>query len=151
MRRLRTALAWLMFGALGFLFFFHAVARARFSPDLLAQIAALASFPLIGAIGFALTIRSDGWRIVEFTCDERSLRFRKTRGARETRDFSEITKVEEVPRRGGGRFGYAVGFRDGTEAFLPGLLPNADILADRLRRHGQPATPAPCGLGRILR
>jgi hypothetical protein len=157
-RSLSTALACLLFSGGGCWFFLHAVRimSAGFSPpDQFTQIAAVSLFPVMGAIAFGLILWSDGWRIVEFTCDEHSFRFRKLRSAcDETRELSEITKVQEAYtayRRGRELTGYAVGFRDGTEAFVGLRLPNAKALADRLNSHRQPAPPAPSGLGRFLR
>jgi hypothetical protein len=78
------------------------------------RIGFLAPFPVLGALLFGVTTLSNRWRIVEFTCDENSFRFRKWRSAyEETRVLSDIAGVREYAGRG--LLGYVVTFRDGAE------------------------------------
>lgn len=146
-RRLRAGVACVVFSGGGLWLFLHMLQSAlihHFTPDKGTQVAAVAFFPTMGAIAFGLMTWSDGWRIVEFTCDESSFRFRKLRSAlAETRALSEISKVQEVRGRYHDLRGYSVVFRDGTEAFLDLCLPNATVLAAWLNSIRQPALPDP--------
>jgi hypothetical protein len=133
-RTLTLAVTCLGIGGGGFWFFLHLVERSRdrLALDQFTQTALIAFFPLMGAIGFGVSMWADGWRIVKFTCDEHSFRFRKFRADPETRDLSEIAGIQEVYGRGHDLRGYRVAFRDGAEVFLEIGLPNATALADRL-------------------
>jgi len=154
-RRLNIALACLFIGGGGF-WFFHRVLTipdARTAAiDPLTQAMVLGFFPVMAAGAFVLMLWSDGWRIVEFTCDEQSFRFRKQRGGDlESHSLGEVARVQDVYRRGGGRSGYSVTFLDGSEAYLSSDLPNSDELAQWLRSHRQPACAAPTRFGGFLR
>ena len=119
---------------------FHTAVSQHPAPLDPALIGLIALFPVFGLLIFWAATRRDGWRAVEFSCDDRSFRFRKVRSAQaETRALSEVVKVQEVS---GGRssapIGYEVVFRDGQKVFLERRLPNAEAAADWLGSHRQP-------------
>jgi hypothetical protein len=102
------------------------------------MIGALAIFPIAGAGSFWAMTRWDIRRVVEFTCDESSFRFRICRSEQsETRALSEVAAVREMRERGGPT-GYEVVFRDGRKVFLGRSLPNAKAAAGRLSSQCQP-------------
>ena len=101
-------------------------------------IAPISLFPVLGVVMFWAMTRREGRRVVEFTCDEGSFRFRKVGSAQaETRALSEVARVQEVSERAG-LIGYELIFRDGHKVFLERRLPNAEAAADWLRSHRQP-------------
>jgi len=153
-RRLQNALPCLILSGGGLWFAYHLVQKTRehFSPDQFTQIASMAFFPFVGLVAYLLLTWSDRWRIVAFTCDEHSFRFRKLRDPyQETRDVSEVAKVEEVRGRYNELCGYQLGFRDGSQAYLGLRLPNAQTLADFLYIHRHPAPPGSSGLARFIK
>jgi hypothetical protein len=102
------------------------------------MIVLIVIFPAVGVAFFWAITRRDGRRVVEFTCDESSFRFRKVRSAQaETRVLSEVAQVREARERSGVT-GYEVVFRDGQKVFLERGLPNAKAAADWLNSHRQP-------------
>jgi hypothetical protein len=102
------------------------------------MIVLIVIFPAVGVAFFWAITRRDGRRVVEFTCDESSFRFRKVRSAQaETRVLSEVAQVREARERSGVT-GYEVVFRDGQKVFLERGLPNAKAAADWLDSHRQP-------------
>ena len=117
---------------------FHAAVSRHLAPLDPALIGMIAFFPVLGLLTFWAMTRRDGWRAVEFTCDDSSFQFRKVRRAQaETRALSEVVKIREASGRGG-PIGYEVVFRDGQKVFLERRLPNAQAAADWLRSHRQP-------------
>ena len=139
---LRSAAFSLFLGGLLHWMFLTAL-RGPFSPDPVLRVAALAFGPFIGATGFALTFWLNRDVLVEFTCDDRSFRFRKFGSARvETRDLSEIAKVSEMARNATVT-GYYVQFRDGRGATVSvSALPDGLLIGDWLRSHRTSTTPS---------
>ena len=130
-----VCLAWCGGGAWAF----HTAVSRHLAPLDPALIGLIAFFPVFGLLTFWAATRRDGWRAVEFSCDESSFQFRKVRSAQpETRALSELVKVREVS---GGRssdpIGYEVVFRDGQKVFLECRLPNAKAAADWLGSHSR--------------
>jgi hypothetical protein len=120
------------------LWLFLTVVIRRLAPPDPIFVALITLFPVAGVAMFWAMTRRDGWRAVEFICDETSFRFRKVRSAQaETRALSEVTKVQEALERSG-VVGYEVVFRDGQKVFLERRLPNVEAAADWLRSHCQP-------------
>jgi hypothetical protein len=106
---IRVAVVPLLLGG-GFYWGFGHIPGGPNNPQPGLRFAALALGPIVGAtmLGFGFWINRQ--RVKEFECDETSFRFRKLGAAQtETRDLSEIVKVEDM------RMGYWVGFRDGSE------------------------------------
>jgi hypothetical protein len=121
----------------GFWLFVAVVVRHLLPMDP-AMIVPIVIFPAVGVAYFWAIARRDGQRVVEFTCDESSFRFRKVRSAQaETRALSEVAQVWEARERSGVT-GYGVVFRDGHKVFLERSLPNAKAAADWLNSHRQP-------------
>ncbi|MGO9260732.1 MAG: hypothetical protein ACLQU1_31160 [Bryobacteraceae bacterium] len=119
----------------GGIWLFHTVVTRHLAPLDPVLIGMIAFFPVAGVLTFWAMTRRDGWRAVEFTCDESSFRFRKVRSVQaETRLLSEVVKVQEARGRSG-LIGYEVVFRDGQRVFLERRLPNAEAAADWLRSH----------------
>jgi DNA-directed RNA polymerase subunit N (RpoN/RPB10) len=146
-RRLKVSLGCLVFGAGGFLFCLHTLESARHPLDSLTRMLAMGFFPVIGLAAFVLANMSDGWRIVRYTCDDATFRFWKLRSfTAEPRRLFEVAKIEEVHGRYNELRGYEIGFREGGNAYLSILLPNAKALADWLRLHHRPAPPSPGGM-----
>jgi hypothetical protein len=122
--------------------------RARFQLDRLTKIEVSAFLPFLAVVTYGWSLWSDGWRVLEFTCDQRSFRFRKLRGGPESRGLSEIARVHREYVRTpyiSGCPGYTVRFRDGEEVLLGLNLPNADALAGWLEARIQPEPPPPSG------
>jgi hypothetical protein len=136
----RRPVAWLVclvWCGVGFWLFLAVVIRHLLPLDS-GTITLVAIFPAAGAAFFWAIARRDGRRVVEFTCDESSFRFRKVRSAQaETRALSEVAQVWEARERSGVT-GYGVVFRDGQKVFLERGLPNAKAAADWLNSHRQP-------------
>jgi len=101
-------------------------------------IGALAIFPIAGVANFWAITRWDIRKVVEFTCDESSFRFRISRSEPgETRALSEVAAVRESGGRGQPT-GYYVIFRDGRKVFLGRSLPNAKAAAEWLSSQCRP-------------
>ena len=116
---------------------FHTAVSQHVAPLDPALIALIAFFPIFGLVIFWAATRRDGWRAVEFTCDDSSFQFRKVRSAQaETRALAEVVKIREASGRAG-LIGYEIVFRDGQKVFLERRLPNAQAAADWLRSHCQ--------------
>ncbi len=147
MEKARNLLSCVLFGGVGFgIFCFVRVDLLKHHCylDPMLQIAALGFFPLMGAIAFVLTLLSRGWDVVQFSCDDRSFRYRKLSGSSdEARNLSEVATVKEVRGRYNNLCGYTVAFRDGVEVFLSLRLPNCRRLADWLFSHMQTPQPVP--------
>ena len=90
-----------------------------------------------GAVVYWLWTRSDGWWVVEFTCDETSFRYRRWGSAQaEARALSDVAKVLEW-KSSGEPVRYEVTFRDGGVVALGLRMPNAKAAADWLDSHRQ--------------
>ena len=142
-RRLLTGLVCLVFSGAGLWFFtylIHAAQAHHFTMDKGTQIVAIACSPILGAMAFGLIVWSDGWAIVEFTCNENCFRFRKLRSAPETHLLTDVKSVQEVHGRGEELLGYSIFFQDGGEVFLSPRLPNVKVLADWLHTHRRPVS-----------
>jgi hypothetical protein len=133
--KLVKILACLTIGVGGF--WFMAAPVLRLSPlNNPFTIALAALYPVAGVVAYGLLTWSSGWRVVEFSCDESALTYRKARSARaRTRPLSDVVKVEEARGAYGTPIGYQVNFRDGEEILLGRRLPHAKELADWLSAH----------------
>ncbi len=155
LRMVRAASIWFTFGGVGFAFFFFVVrlASTRFSPDRFTQLAALACFPSMGAMGLAATLWSDRWIVVEFVSDNESLRLRKFgRTAHEIHSLSEIADVQGIHWKNTQRVhGYLVTFRDGSQAVFGNRLPNLQALIRRLSAHPRASVGDCNGAGALFR
>jgi hypothetical protein len=132
--KLRVGLPCLLVAALGLWGSQHLLQnrRARFQLDRLTKIEVSAFLPFLAVFTYGFSLWSDGWRVLEFTCDERSFRFRKSRGGPESRSLSEIARVHREYVRTtyiSACPGYTVRFWDGEEVLLGLNLPNVDALA----------------------
>ena len=136
-RKPAAGLVCLVWCGAGLWFFLTVVTRQLVPLDPMLMVL-LALFPVVGVATFWAMTRRDGWRAVEFTCDESSFRFRKVgRAQAETRDLSEVTRVQEARGRSG-LIGYEVLSRDGQKVFLERRLPNVKAAPDWLSSHLQP-------------
>jgi len=141
--KLRVGLPCLLVGALGLWGSQHLLQnrRVRFQLDRLTKMELSAFLPFLAVFTYGWSLWSDGWRVLEFTCDERSFRFRKLRGGLESRSLGEIARVHREYLRTtyiAGCPGYTVRFQDGEEVLLGLNLPNADALAGWLEARIQP-------------
>jgi hypothetical protein len=146
--KLRVGLPCLLVGAMGLWGSQHLIQnrQTRFQLDRLTEIEVSAFLPFLAAFTYGWSLWMDGWRVLEFICDERSFRFRKLRGGRESRDLSEIVRVHLEYCRTTyvrGCPGYTVRFQDGEEVLLGLNLPNVDALAGWLEARIQPEHAPP--------
>ena len=135
--KLRVGLPCLLVGALGLWGSQHLVQKrpVRFQLDRLTKIEVSAFLPILAVFTYAFSLWMDAWRVIEFTCDERSFRFRKIHGGLESRDVDEIVRVHRESVRIAYYTiypGFAVRFRDGEEVLLGFNLPNAYALVGLL-------------------
>jgi hypothetical protein len=117
----------------------------RFQFDRLTEIEVSAFLPFLAVFTYGWSLCADGWRVIEFTCDERSFRFRKLRGGPKSRGVGEIVRVHREYIRTtyiSGCPGYTVRFRDGEEVLLGLNLPNVDALLGWLEARIRPG-PSP--------
>jgi hypothetical protein len=149
-RKLRLTLGCFVLGAAPTLVFHYqlqAVNRDH-ALDPLTHFLVLALFPFISLGAFIFGYVSDTWRVVSYSCDASTFRFRKLRATHdESRKLSEVVKIEEVNTRYYGLVGYEIGFRDGGNAFVSCRLPGALALVEWLRMHRQTASTRAAGLG----
>lgn len=145
--KLRVGLPCLLVGALGFWGAHYLLQKrqARFQLDRMTKVEVSAFLPFLAVFTYGWSLWCDGWRVLEFTCDERSFRFRKLRGGPKSRGLSEITRVRREYIRTTyirGCPGYTVRFRDGEEVLLGLTLPNAYGLVGWLEARLQPGRPS---------
>ena len=131
--KLRVGLPCLLVGALGLWGSQYLLQKrpVRFQLDRPTRIELSAFLPLLAVFTYGFSLWMDGWRVIEFTCDDRTFRFRKFHGGLESRGIGEIVRVHrEDAQISYYRVcpGYSVRFRDGKEVVLGLNLPNAYAL-----------------------
>ena len=103
------------------------------------ELAPFAFLPFAGIVAIATEIWCSRGTVEEFSCDERTFRFRtRWKAHAEVRELSVIAAIHEQRGRSGPT-GYRLVFRDGAKAYMPYRLPNARALAEWLRSNSQGA------------
>ena len=101
------------------------------------QFVTLALVAALAALAISLQLWYDHRTIVEFTCDESSLKFRRLgTGRAETRRLSEISAVDQCSGHSGS-VGYQLIFVEGTQAHVRHSVSNAALLLEWLRDRGK--------------
>jgi hypothetical protein len=153
-RRLAPAVLGLGVATVGLWVFYNTLIRVLAPGDPL-RIAAIAFWPVIGAVASGLLVWSDRWIVVEFTCDETEFRFWKLWSLREeTRAVSDVEKIGDawqITRYSTTWAGYEVTFRDSSQILLGRRLPRSGELAGLLDANRTPAPPGPSRLGGFIR